>query len=152
MGEGAGVLAAMLSSGIEGASIGVTRFIAQDLDALAIGAFQFGIGFALLPFALRGGRAGRKKATGRALQHWASFSSVSSLRCSTHRSLSQRPHAARWRCPHCIGNGFIGLVVSSPSVPLAPVSGPRSVFSAHSVEPQHRHRCGRGRHLDRGAA
>ncbi|RCW72401.1 DMT family transporter [Pseudorhodoferax soli] len=57
MGEGAGVLAAMLSSGIGGASIGVTRFIAQDLDPLAIGAFRFGLGFMLLfPFALSGGR------------------------------------------------------------------------------------------------
>ena len=58
MGEGAGVLAAMLSSGIGGASIGVTRFIAQDLDPLAIGTFRFGIGFVLLlPFALRGGQS-----------------------------------------------------------------------------------------------
>lgn len=62
MGEGAGVLAAMLSSGIGGASIGVTRFIAGDLDPLAIGAFRFGIGFMLLlPFALRGGRSWPKR-------------------------------------------------------------------------------------------
>lgn len=53
MGEGAGVLAAVLSSGIGGASIGVTRFIAGSLDPLAIGAFRFGIGFVLLlPIAL----------------------------------------------------------------------------------------------------
>ena len=62
MGEGAGVLAAMLSSGIGGASIGVTRFIAGDLDPLAIGAFRFGIGFMLLlPFALIGGRSWPKQ-------------------------------------------------------------------------------------------
>lgn len=48
MGEGAGVLAAVLSSAIGGASIGVTRFIAGTLDPLAIGAFRFGIGFLLL--------------------------------------------------------------------------------------------------------
>ena len=53
MGEFLGTLAAMLSSGIGGASIGVTRFIAGDLDPLAIGAFRFGIGFAfLLPIAV----------------------------------------------------------------------------------------------------
>ena len=53
MGEGAGVLAAVLSSGIGGASIGVTRFIAGTIDPLAIGAFRFGIGFMLLlPMAL----------------------------------------------------------------------------------------------------
>ena len=62
MGEGAGVLAAMLSSGIGGASIGVTRFIAADLDPIAIGAFRFGIGFMLLlPFALTGGRSWPKR-------------------------------------------------------------------------------------------
>src|SRR6185312_3434859 len=48
MGEGAGVLAAVLSSAIGGASIGVTRFIAGAIDPLAIGAFRFGIGFLLL--------------------------------------------------------------------------------------------------------
>jgi drug/metabolite transporter (DMT)-like permease len=58
VGEGAGVLAAVLSSGIGGASVGVTRFIAGSLDPLAIGAFRFGIGFVLLlPIALAGRRA-----------------------------------------------------------------------------------------------
>lgn len=53
MGEGLGILAAMLSSGIGGASIGVTRSIADTIDPLAIGAFRFGIGFCLLlPIAL----------------------------------------------------------------------------------------------------
>lgn len=62
MGEGAGVLAAVLSSGIGGASIGVTRFIAADLDPLAIGAIRFGIGFVLLlPFTLSGGRSWPKQ-------------------------------------------------------------------------------------------
>ncbi len=58
MGEGAGVLAAVLSSGLGGTSIGVTRYLVNALDPLAIGSFRFGIGFLLLlPVALaRGGR------------------------------------------------------------------------------------------------
>jgi len=53
VGEGLGILAAMLSSGIGGASIGVTRSIAGIIDPLAIGSFRFGIGFfLLLPIAL----------------------------------------------------------------------------------------------------
>ncbi|RYH67600.1 MAG: DMT family transporter [Alcaligenaceae bacterium] len=48
MGESIGVLAAMLSSAIGGASIGVTRYIAGVIDPFAIGAFRFGIGFVLL--------------------------------------------------------------------------------------------------------
>ncbi|MET0210518.1 MAG: DMT family transporter [Burkholderiaceae bacterium] len=57
------MLAAVLSSGIGGASIGVTRFIAAVIDPLAIGAFRFGIGFMLLcPIAL----ARRRRWPGRA--------------------------------------------------------------------------------------
>ena len=57
MGEGWGVLAALLSSGLGGTSIGATRYLAGALDPLSIGAFRFGIGWALLcPIALlRGG-------------------------------------------------------------------------------------------------
>lgn len=48
-----GVSAAVLSSAIGGASIGITRFIAGTVDPLATGAFRFGIGVAmLLPAAL----------------------------------------------------------------------------------------------------
>lgn len=48
-----GVLAATLSSALGGASIGVTRYVVDDVDPLAIGAFRFGLGFAfLLPVAL----------------------------------------------------------------------------------------------------
>ncbi len=57
MGELAGVLAAILSSGLGGTSIGATRYLTGVLDPLAIGSFRFGIGFVLLlPVALlRGG-------------------------------------------------------------------------------------------------
>lgn len=58
MGELAGVLAAVLSSGLGGASVAATRYLAGVLDPLAIGAFRFGIGVVLLlPVALlRSGR------------------------------------------------------------------------------------------------
>src|ERR1043166_6977470 len=57
MGELAGVVAAVLSSGLGGTSVAATRYLAGVLDPLAIGAFRFGIGFViLLPVALlRGG-------------------------------------------------------------------------------------------------
>ena len=48
MGEGWGVWAAVLSSGIGGTSIGATRFLVHAIDPLAIGSFRFGIGFLLL--------------------------------------------------------------------------------------------------------
>ncbi|SKA34896.1 Threonine/homoserine efflux transporter RhtA [Enhydrobacter aerosaccus] len=54
MGEIWGVLAAVLSSGLGGTAIGATRYVIGASDALTIGAFRFGIGFAfLLPLALR---------------------------------------------------------------------------------------------------
>src|SRR5438045_4530098 len=58
MGEGWGVLAAVLSSGLGGTSIGATRYLVGAIDPLAIGSFRFGIGFVLLlPVALmQGGR------------------------------------------------------------------------------------------------
>jgi drug/metabolite transporter (DMT)-like permease len=63
MGEGWGVLAAVLSSALGGTSIGATRYLVNAIDPLAIGSFRFGIGFVLLlPVALlQGGRwpAGR---------------------------------------------------------------------------------------------
>lgn len=63
MGEGWGVLAAVLSSALGGTSIGATRYLVNAMDSLAIGSFRFGIGFILLlPVALlQGGRwpAGR---------------------------------------------------------------------------------------------
>lgn len=53
MGEISGVLAAVLSSGIGGTSIGATRYLVGAIDPLAIGSFRFGIGFLfLLPLAL----------------------------------------------------------------------------------------------------
>src|SRR5882757_949771 len=53
MGEGWGVLAAVVSSGLGGTSIGATRYLVGALDPLAIGSFRFGIGFLLLlPVAL----------------------------------------------------------------------------------------------------
>jgi len=53
MGEGWGVLAAVLSSGLGGTSIGATRYLVSAIDPLAIGSFRFGIGFVLLlPVAL----------------------------------------------------------------------------------------------------
>ena len=58
MGEGWGVLAAVLSSALGGTSIGATRYLVSAMDSLAIGSFRFGIGFVLLlPVALlQGGR------------------------------------------------------------------------------------------------
>jgi drug/metabolite transporter (DMT)-like permease len=56
MGEGWGVLAAVLSSGLGGTSVGATRYLVSAIDPLAIGAFRFGIGFLLLlPIALTQG-------------------------------------------------------------------------------------------------
>src|ERR1700755_2122490 len=53
MGEIWGVLAAVLSSGLGGTSIGATRFVKHAIDPLAIGAFRFGLGFIfLLPITL----------------------------------------------------------------------------------------------------
>ena len=53
MGEGWGVLAAVLSSALGGTSIGATRYLVGAIDPLAIGSFRFGIGFVLLlPVAL----------------------------------------------------------------------------------------------------
>ena len=48
MGEAFGVLAAILSSGLGGTSIGATRYLVNAIDPLAIGSFRFGIGFLLL--------------------------------------------------------------------------------------------------------
>lgn len=53
MGELAGILAAVISSGLGGTSIGATRYLTGVLDPLAIGSFRFVIGFLLLlPVAL----------------------------------------------------------------------------------------------------
>jgi drug/metabolite transporter (DMT)-like permease len=53
MGESWGILAAILSSGLGGTSIGATRYLVTAIDPLAIGSFRFGIGFLLLlPVAL----------------------------------------------------------------------------------------------------
>ncbi len=51
------MLAAVLSSGLGGTSVGATRYLVGAIDPLATGAFRFGIGFVLLlPFVLlRGG-------------------------------------------------------------------------------------------------
>ncbi|MEH2533539.1 drug/metabolite transporter (DMT)-like permease [Bradyrhizobium sp. AZCC 1588] len=48
MSEAWGVLAAILSSGLGGTSIGATRYLVNAVDPLAIGSFRFGIGFLLL--------------------------------------------------------------------------------------------------------
>ncbi len=48
MGETWGVLAAVLSSGLGGTSIGATRYPVNAIDPIAIGSFRFGIGFLLL--------------------------------------------------------------------------------------------------------
>jgi drug/metabolite transporter (DMT)-like permease len=48
VGELWGVLAAVLSSGLGGTSIGATRYLVNTIDPLAIGSFRFGIGFLLL--------------------------------------------------------------------------------------------------------
>jgi drug/metabolite transporter (DMT)-like permease len=53
-----GVMAAALSSGIGGTSIGATRYLVHAIDPLAIGSFRFGIGFLfLLPLASLKGSA-----------------------------------------------------------------------------------------------
>lgn len=53
MTEVAGVLAAIVSSGMGGASIGVTRFVTGQIGPDALGALRFGIAFvALLPLAM----------------------------------------------------------------------------------------------------
>jgi drug/metabolite transporter (DMT)-like permease len=53
MGEGWGILAAVLSSGLGGTSVGATRYLVNAMDSLAIGSFRFGVGFVLLlPVAL----------------------------------------------------------------------------------------------------
>ena len=52
--EWLGVLAAVLSSGLGGTSVGATRYLAEALDPLTLGALRFGIGaLLLLPLALR---------------------------------------------------------------------------------------------------
>ena len=48
MSETWGVLAAALSSGLGGTSIGATRYLVNAVDPLAIGSFRFGIGFLFL--------------------------------------------------------------------------------------------------------
>lgn len=49
----AGVLAAMLSSAMGGASVGATRYVSSQIEPEALGAIRFGIGFAmLLPVAM----------------------------------------------------------------------------------------------------
>ncbi len=53
MEQGWGVVAAVLSSGLGGTSIGATRYLVNTIDPLAIGSFRFGLGFLLLlPVAL----------------------------------------------------------------------------------------------------
>lgn len=53
MGEYLGIAAALLSSAMGGAAVGATRFVAGDIDPVALGAFRFGIGaLLLLPAAL----------------------------------------------------------------------------------------------------
>jgi len=53
MNDSLGVLAAMLSSALGGASIGATRYVAHLVDPLALGSLRFGIGFVfLVPLAL----------------------------------------------------------------------------------------------------
>ena len=79
MGEISGVLAAVLSSGLGGTSIGATRYLVGSLDPLAIGSFRFGIGFLLLlPLTLlRGdrwpGRGDWAAATGLGILFFALF-------------------------------------------------------------------------------
>ena len=48
VGEILGVLAAVLSSALGGASIGATRYLAAVIDPLAIGVLRFGVGFLML--------------------------------------------------------------------------------------------------------
>ncbi len=53
MGEGIGVLAAVLSSAFGGTAAAVTRFVIGAVDPVTIAAFRFGVGFVLLlPLAL----------------------------------------------------------------------------------------------------
>src|ERR1700742_4304550 len=53
MGEIAGVIAAVMSSGLGGTAVGATRYVVGATDPLTLGAFRFGIGFVcLLPIAL----------------------------------------------------------------------------------------------------
>jgi drug/metabolite transporter (DMT)-like permease len=60
MGELLGVLAAVLSSAFGGSAVVATRYLKDALDPLALGAFRFGIGFALLlPLACADGRMRR---------------------------------------------------------------------------------------------
>jgi drug/metabolite transporter (DMT)-like permease len=60
VGEVLGVLAAALSSAFGGSAIAATRYLRGAMDPLALGAFRFGIGFALLlPLACLQGRARR---------------------------------------------------------------------------------------------
>src|SRR3989440_11044454 len=79
MGEGWGVLAAVLSSGLGGTSIGATRFLVNAIDPLAIGSFRFGMGFLLLlPVALVQGhrwppREDRPAVVGLGLLFYAGF-------------------------------------------------------------------------------
>jgi drug/metabolite transporter (DMT)-like permease len=58
MGEVWGVLAGLLSNGLGGTAVGVTRYAVGASDPITLGAFRFGIGFAfLLPIALlQGGK------------------------------------------------------------------------------------------------
>ena len=48
MGEGIGILAAVLSSAFGGTAAAVTRFVIGALDPVTIAAFRFGVGFVLL--------------------------------------------------------------------------------------------------------
>src|SRR5215475_8341388 len=57
MGEGAGVLAAVLSSTLGGIAVGTTRHVIGATDPWTLGAFRFGIGcLLLLPIAALGRR------------------------------------------------------------------------------------------------
>jgi drug/metabolite transporter (DMT)-like permease len=58
MGEIWGILAGLLSNGLGGTAVGVTRYAVGASDPITLGAFRFGIGFAfLLPVALlQGGK------------------------------------------------------------------------------------------------
>ena len=79
MGEAWGVLAAVLSSGLGGTSIGATRYLVGAIDPLAIGSFRFGIGFLLLlPLTILRGdhwpqRQDRGAAAGLGLLYFALF-------------------------------------------------------------------------------
>jgi drug/metabolite transporter (DMT)-like permease len=53
MGEYLGIAAALLSSAMGGVAVGITRFVAGDVDPVALGALRFGVGALLmLPAAL----------------------------------------------------------------------------------------------------